>query len=96
MSHFTFITRVHINGSSTKTSDLLKEDSVLLKVILKVLKDPYEMASLCRSPLSSTVYLCVKQLTSDSTISETEGYKAQRNIQCNNDGSGATFKSKGA
>ena len=51
-----------INGSSTKTSDLLKEDSVLLKVfsvlpkvILKVLKDHQEMTGLCGSPLACTV-----------------------------------------
>ena len=58
-----------INGSSTKTSDLLKEHSVLLKVfsvlprvLLKVLKDHYEMIGLCGSLLMYTLYLCVKQL----------------------------------
>ena len=64
-----------INGSSTKTSDLLKEDSVLLKVfsvlpkvILKVLKDHQEITSLCGSPLAYTVYLCVKQLSRTITM----------------------------
>ena len=56
-----------INGSYTKTSDLLKEDSVLLqvfsglpKVILKVLKDHSEMTGLCGSPLAYTVCFSVK------------------------------------
>ena len=59
---------MRINGSSMKTSDLLKEDSVLLKVfsglpkvILKVLKDHLEMIGLCGSPLAKTVCLRVKQ-----------------------------------
>jgi len=64
-----------INGSSTKTSDLLREDSVLfklfsvlLKVILKVHKDHLEMTGLCGYPLSYTVYLCAKQLNKNVTM----------------------------
>ena len=54
-----------INGSYTKTSDLIIEDSVLLKVfsglpkvILKVLKDHSEMTGLC-GPRSRILSVCV-------------------------------------
>ena len=64
-----------MNGSSTKTSDLLKEDlvllqvfSVLLKVILEVLKDHQEMTDLCGFLPAYTVYLCVKQLNKTITM----------------------------
>ena len=65
-----------MNGSSTKTSDLLKEDlvllqvfSVLLKVILEVLKDLQEMTDLCGFRLLAyTFHLCVKQLNKNITM----------------------------